>query len=131
MIDRLWKAGLLLINHRFNANGNHLLVCERFQCGNKYFKYPKNYCVPWNKVCNGFWECPAGADEKHCNRTNCPGQYKCHNTAICIALEDICDTKYQCLAKDDEILCEDPLPRCKDNCVCLLFSISCHNFDLI
>ena len=58
--------------------GPHLLVCERFQCGNKYFKCPKYYCVPWNKVCDGHWECPAGADEAHCNRTNCPGQYKCH-----------------------------------------------------
>ena len=99
--------------------------CENYRCSNKYFKCSNYYCVPWNKVCNGIWDCPRGVEERLCNRTNCPGQYKCQNTSICLALEDICDTETDCLLQDDEIFCHYKLPSCPNKCTCLLFMISC------
>ncbi len=109
----------------FNSNGRHLLVCEDFHCGHKYFKCPRNYCIPWGKVCNGKWECPGGIEERNCSRTHCPGQFKCHNAKICVAIQDICDAKDDCPLQDDENFCDYQFPSCPDKCTCLLFMISC------
>ena len=43
-------------------NGQHLEICEAFEC-NMMFKCPKYYCIPWNYVCDGKWDCPEGYDE--------------------------------------------------------------------
>ena len=44
------------------TNGEHLEMCEAFEC-NMMFKCPKHYCIPWNYVCDGKWDCPEGYDE--------------------------------------------------------------------
>ena len=43
-------------------NGGHLESCKEIDC-NMMFKCPNYYCIPWNYVCDGKWDCPRGIDE--------------------------------------------------------------------
>ena len=43
-------------------NGGHLQNCKRAVC-NMRFKCELAYCIPWNYVCNGRWDCSNGEDE--------------------------------------------------------------------
>ena len=85
---------------RFNQlipcrNGANLESCEPFQC-NSMFKCQGSYCVPWNYVCDGKWDCPNGDDE-HSNpvctrKPNCMNMFKCkYHILICISSGNICD----------------------------------------
>ena len=47
-------------------NGAHLYNCTHFKCLN-HFKCPKSYCIPFDSICNGKWDCPQGEDEVNCH----------------------------------------------------------------
>lgn len=46
-------------------NVAHLYNCTKFQCSG-YFKCPMSYCIPFDLICNGEWDCPEGDDEVSC-----------------------------------------------------------------
>ena len=61
---------------RYCRNGAHLHNCTHFQCL-EYFKCSLSYCIPFDLVCNGNWDCPRGHDEHSsfeysCSQTNNP-----------------------------------------------------------
>ncbi len=114
-------------------NGGHVQECSFFQC-NTMFKCPKYYCVPWNYLCNGKWDCPGGSDESHkfeCEDTwlMCRGMFKCRNThsSSCIHVGRVCDSQEDCMFGDDELLCEVGETKCPDSCTCLALAFSCVN----
>ncbi len=89
------------------SNGGHLQNCEHFQCNQK-FKCPLSYCISWNMVSDGKWDCPEGNDESDICITfsHCLKMYKCKSTNyICIHLGNVCDGMRNCPLSDDEILC--------------------------
>ena len=45
-------------------------IVKRAVC-NMRFKCELAYCIPWNYVCNGRWDCPNGEDE---NQDRCMWQ---------------------------------------------------------
>ena len=94
--------------------GRVLVSCEDHVCGDKYFKCPGFYCLPWRYVCNGEWECPGGVDEKNCDRTICPGMFMCKNSSICITTDSLCDLISDCYLNDDENYC--PIDRVPNKC---------------
>ena len=60
-------------------NGGHLENCGKFE-RKMIFKCPDSYCVSWNYVCDGKWDCPFGEDE-----TNNEGKVyvrKCSNAEM-------------------------------------------------
>ena len=59
-------------------NGAHLYNCTHFQCS-EYFKCPMSYCIPFDLICNGKWDCPLGNDEMNCHMFSCPNLFKCKN----------------------------------------------------
>ncbi len=44
----------------------HLQDCEDEQCNNGTIKCPQYYCIHIRYVCDGFWDCPFGYEEKQC-----------------------------------------------------------------
>ncbi len=108
-------------------NGAHLESCRHFEC-NMMFKCNDNYCIPWEYVCNGRWDCPTGDDEENmCDFVSiCNGGFKCRNTEyICIHLGQICDEIENCPAGDDEKLCDLHHIRCPQGCSCLVYGCVC------
>ena len=110
------------------AEGDHLESCEEFEC-NMMFKCSKHYCIPWNYVCDGKWDCPQGNDEiitLTCNgERTCPNMFKCRNTTLCIHLGDVCDNVKHCPHEDDEHFCLLSQVICPSVCQCLSFVIKC------
>ena len=50
-------------NHNFPyRNGAHLANCKDFECNLK-FKCVELYCIPWEYVCDGKWDCANEDDE--------------------------------------------------------------------
>ena len=111
------------------AQGEHLETCEEFEC-NMMFKCPNHYCIPWNYVCDGKWDCPQGYDEittSTCNRERiCPNMFKCRKTNVCIHLGDVCDDVKHCPHEDDEKSCLLSQVMCPSVCQCLSFVIKCN-----
>ena len=56
-IQKYWNIVEMVLN---------LYNCTVFQCSG-YFKCPLSYCIPFNVICNGEWDCPQGDDEANCN----------------------------------------------------------------
>ncbi len=111
------------------SNGGHLQNCKRFECNQK-FKCPSFYCIPWNMVCDGKWDCPAGDDESTLCMTfpHCLNMYRCKFTNhTCIHLGNICNGQKDCPLNDDEILCELKNVHCPSKCNCLLLAMICQN----
>ena len=83
-------------------NGAHLENCKVFDCNAK-FKCLNYYCIPFEYVCDGSWDCPAGTDESVCNNLNrCNKMFKCKGTlSKCIHLGNICDYTTNCPFGDD------------------------------
>ena len=106
--------------------GGHLENCKAFEC-NMMYKCPDYYCIPWNYVCDGKWDCPSGIDELNkCGfNRKCSKMYKCKNSEICIHLGYTCDTLYDCPHGDDEIHGESKDLYCPVNCACLLVTLFC------
>ena len=112
-------------------NGAHLESCKDFDCNAK-FKCPNYYCIPFEYVCDGSWDCPTGTDENVCNDPHrCNKMFKCKGTlSKCIHLGNICDNMKNCPLGDDEFLCEVKDITCPVNCQCLSLAISCRQGNL-
>ncbi len=114
--------------------GGHLEKCQEFHCNAK-FKCRYSYCIPWEYVCNGIWECSSGDDEFNAvciSRQNCEVMYKCKGTwQMCIHLGNVCDGKENCPNNDDEQFCELHKVTCPQMCACLGFAVSCDNTTII
>ena len=109
--------------------GSHLESCENFEC-NKNYKCFHYYCIPWNYVCDGKWDCPHGFDElkSNCGLTRqCKSMLKCKDSQICIHMLDMCNEFTDCPLGDDEELCELQYILCPHMCICLNFALSCQN----
>ena len=114
-------------------NGANLESCEPFQC-NSMFKCQGSYCVPWNYVCDGKWDCPNGDDEHSnpvCgNEVNCINMYKCrHKRTICLQLGNICNGERNCPNGDDEMFCQLINSVCPSGCQCLILAVKCTNLN--
>ena len=92
------------------------VLARNVPCGTLY-KCPRYYCLPWHLVCDGFWDCPKGAEESRCLHRNCHGMYACPDSSICIHLSGICDSIIECPGYNDEVFCD--LPPCPEGCECL------------
>ena len=112
-------------------NGAHLESCKDFDCNAK-FKCPNYYCIPFEYVCDGSWDCPTGTDENVCNDPHrCNKMFKCKGTfSKCIHLGNICDNIKNCPLGDDEFLCKVKGITCPVNCQCLSLAISCRQGNL-
>lgn len=109
--------------------GGHMEDCKQFTC-NAMFKCPNFYCIPWQNICDGRWDCPQGLDEtlNQCPRSReCRFLYKCQGSGVCLHLMSICDGACDCPAKDDEFSCALKDAKCPDVCSCLVFAIHCKN----
>ena len=88
-----------------------------------------HYCIPWNYVCDGKWDCPGGYDEiinSTCNTERiCLNMFKCRNSSKCIHLGDVCDNVKHCPHEDDEKFCLLNQVICPSICQCLSFAIRC------
>ena len=99
-------------------NGGHLANCKEFECNLK-FKCVDSYCIPWEYVCDGKWDCPRGhaetfkpaCEDKHA----CANMYRCKNTNLRLHLGNVCDGE-NCPLGDDEILCELQQVKCPSDC---------------
>ena len=112
-------------------NGAHLYNCTNVQCSG-YFKCPMAYCIPFNFICNGKWDCPHGEDETYCHSFSCPNLFKCKNQTKCLHLSMICDKHRDCILGDDESWCtNESLLVCPRKCSCLSQSIICKDLDKI
>ena len=113
-------------------SGGHLENCTHFECNMK-FKCPGHYCIPWEYVCDGKWDCPHGIDEiadYNCvQERQCTNMFKCKKSIICIHISDICNVKIDCPLGDDEYFCDLKFTSCPTNCTCWTFAVKCHNVD--
>ena len=112
-------------------NGAHLENGKDFEC-NMRFKCPNYYCIPYEYICNGIWDCPRGADEIVCeDQHRCNYMFKCKgNINLCIHIGNTCDGIVNCPLGDDELLCEVSNISCPFNCHCLAAAISCNQGNL-
>ncbi len=112
-------------------NGAHLENCRDFQC-NMMFKCPKYYCIPWEYVCDGNWDCPEATEEVlFCEAHNCSDMYKCTGRdTICVHLGKVCDEYENCPNGDDERNCKLKEFTCPGDCHCLLESFVCEETTL-
>ena len=112
-------------------NGAHLYNCTNIQCW-AYFKCPLSYCVPYDLICNGEWDCPQGDDEISCESYSCPNLFKCKNQRKCLHFSKVCDDSEDCILGDDELWCiHDVLLVCPRECKCFAQSFLCNHLDTI
>ncbi len=106
--------------------GEHMQDCTSFEC-NMMFKCPGYYCVHWQYVCDGKWDCPGGLDETAtiCSSSHCKNMMRCKRSQICLHLGLVCDGKKQCPLGDDEMFCGLHNIQCPDVCQCLTYSLVC------
>ncbi len=109
-------------------HGEHMQQCKKYQCNMK-FKCPEYYCIPWQYVCDGKWDCPSGQDESASqlcgNDRTCKTLFQCKNSQICIHLGDICDDFTNCPQGDDEFLCMLNGYQCPSQCQCFQLAVTC------
>ncbi len=113
-------------------DGSHVQQCTNFECNAK-FKCPGFYCIPWNHVCNGKWDCPYGFDEASslCPKERiCKDMLKCRESYICISLLDVCNELNDCPQGDDELMCPLHRRECLEECFCVNLAIKCENITL-
>ncbi len=108
--------------------GEHLQNCSVFQC-NMMFKCLRSYCIPWNYVCDGMWDCPDGFDEPQlCSHLRqCEQLFKCKHSQICIHFGQVCNQRIDCPGRDDEHFCDLKAVMCPRNCLCLTYALDCQN----
>ncbi len=108
-----------------------LKICRRFECS-RLFKCPNFYCIPWEYVCDGKWDCPRGLDESgSCFNRKCTHMYKCNGqNNICLHLTQLCDGIQSCPEGDDELFCDLQSKVCPHNCQCILYGLLCYSSNL-
>ena len=112
-------------------NGAHLYNCTKFQCS-EYYKCSMSYCIPFNLICNGEWDCPWGDDEENCYSYACPNLFKCKNQTKCLHFSKYCDKNKDCIFGNDEIWCiPSSVPVCPHKCQCFAQSHICNNLNTI
>ena len=112
--------------------GEHLQNCKLFQC-NLMFKYPDFYCIPWDYICDGKWDCSSGYDESiynQCQDRTYINKFKCKMSTKCLHSGDVCNGQVDCPYYDDESLCLLKDTSCPSECQCLAFAIRCISRDL-
>ena len=116
---------------RHCRNGAHLYNCTHHQCS-EHFKCQMSYCIPFELICDGKWDCPQGDDKINCPLFSCPNLFKCKNQTKCLHLSKICNNKNECQFGDDELWCiNDSLLICPEKCKCFSQSIICNNLDKV
>ena len=124
-----FQTKTLILEHC--RNGAHLYNCTNFQCS-EYFKCPMSYCIPFDLICNGKWDCPDGHDEMNCHTFSCPKLFKCKNQTKCLHFSKLCNRNKDCIFGDDELWCTNiSLLVCPSNCVCFAQSIICNHINKI
>ncbi len=111
--------------------GSHLHNCQLFDC-DVNFKCRNSYCVSWDDVWDGKWDCPNGDDECSEQASNngktCKGMFKCKGKKIvCIHLGNVCDASHNCPQIENELFCKLHDTECLPNCNCLGFALHCIN----
>ncbi len=108
-------------------NGGHLEECTEFQCNTK-FKCLLSYCISWELLCNGRWDCTHGDDEQNAtcsNHVDCADMFRCKKILSCVHVGDTCNNKHDCPLGDDEELCEISHHQCPLECLCLGLATTC------
>lgn len=92
------------------------------------------YCIPFNRVCDGYRDCELGEDEDNCGRRIdlCRGKFLCVRTRHCISQANICDGFFGCAPNshqqsEDEMFCD---VVCPPGCLCIGFGIMCRAIGL-
>ena len=114
-------------------NGEHLQNHHLFEC-NMMFKCPAFYCIPWNYICDGKWDCPSGHDEAvhhQCNNRRCTNMFQCKKSSVCLHLSNVCDGHNDCPYQDDEYLCALKGITCPLTCQCLAFAMKCYSTNVL
>ncbi len=114
-----------IFDRRQRNSGKHLASCETFNC-TRHFKCPEYFCVPWNHICDGVWDCPAGYDEDKCSKTARAGFFHCSNSVIHVLLHSVCNGIIDCPQMDDEEKCALHNTKCLSHCICVHFTIICN-----
>ena len=103
-------------------NGKHLENCGETLCTYQ-FKCPQSYCISYNYVCNGVWDCWNGYDEYKCTSQFCRGLYSCIRSSNCVPLDCLCNGISDCRNSDDEMFCI----KCLDGCKYVGLAILCED----
>ena len=106
-------------------DGSHLGQCAEINCTNSY-KCPDSYCIPYHKVCDGYFHCINGEDEEGCDDYICRGLLRCGGSKVCVHPQQICDQVEDCSNGEDEKLCD--MKSCPAGCTCLSYSMACHTY---
>ena len=109
-------------------NGRHLNNCSSTECPKNKFKCPHSYCLMYNNICDGKWDCWNGFDEINCRNWVCSALFRCRFSSQCIHPLDVCNELSDCPHKDDEIDCGRK--HCINSCDCLGKAISCDQTHL-
>ncbi len=123
------------LNHLLSCRtGSHLQNCTNYECA-FHFKCPKFYCIPWNYVCDGKWDCPYGKDEgleRKCGLERvCQFLFKCKDSQVCLHITQVCDSDSNCPFSDDETLCHLKNTFCVQKCQCLNQAIFCSGTSVV
>ena len=88
-----------VFSHCFNSRCKWNEFCPEQQ------RLAFKYCISFRRVCDNFWDCPQGADERVCP-TNCLHKLICKGASSCLHPSEVCDGIVHCsLNPDDEDLC--------------------------
>ena len=111
---------------KYCRNGAHLHSCDFFQCSD-HFKCPNYYCIPYDYICDGKWDCPGGNDEVLCKLLSCSQLFKCKNQTKCLSLSKVCDKRPDCFHGEDEHSCWSIFQNevCPQKCTCIALSVVC------
>ena len=116
---------------KYCRNGAHLHRCDFIQCSGQ-FKCPTHYCIPYDYVCDGKWDCPGGEDEIICKLFSCSQLFKCKNQTKCLSLSKVCDNHLDCIHGEDEQSCRLTFQNkfiCPHKCTCITLSVVCSLFN--